>query len=286
MQIGELGAQGVQIAQVRRGFQHPTLGRSAACLAFLPLQELQHPVQIGICGREIPAVEPGPVARHIGSGLRNVGQERVGQEHDLFLGLAGVHRVDGEQLRRQVSGDRFALLADRDARIRTAGPRVVEPGSDLDHLPAVGAVKTFVRGQKALQQGRTAAHHPGDHHGRNDDLLGDLGVSADPLLRAQPHPQAVDQTRSQDVHAHVVERRARVTVGQHLQRLGERQWPPVVEALLLLRSGHQLRSVEGVPHRVRISGAGWCRRSGRRTWSGCRTTTRRPRGGRCHGSGR
>ena len=119
-----------------------------------------------------------------------MGQKGVGQKDDLFLGFPCVHGVDGEQIRCQFAGFRFARLADSDARIDT-GELVVEPGCDLDHLPAVGAIETWVGGQESLQQRGPAAHHPDDDDGCDDLLVEDLRVAADPLLGAQPHSQAV-----------------------------------------------------------------------------------------------
>ena len=126
-------------------------------------------------------------------------QERVGQKDDLLLGLPRIHRVDGEQIGRQFAGFRLARFADGDARIDTGEP-VVQPGRDLDDLPAVGAVETRVGGQQSLQQRGSAAHHPDDDDRRGDPLVEDLRVPANPLLGAQPHPQAVHDARSQDVH--------------------------------------------------------------------------------------
>ena len=109
-------------------------------------------------------------------------------------------------------------------------------------------MKAVVGGQQSLQQGGSAAHHA-DHHDRRDDrLLGDLGMTPDPFLGPQPHPQAVDEARPQDVHADVVEVGGRVAVRQHRERLLERQRAPILEAFLLLRGGHESSRVEGVRH--------------------------------------
>ena len=233
---------------------------------FLPLQELQHPVQIGIRRREVLPVDPRPVSRHVRARLRHVRQERVGQEDDLLFGLARVHRVDGEQFRGQLARRRLALLADRDPRILSGRPVVVELGGDLDHLPPVRAVKAVVGGEKSLQQRGSAAHHADHHDRRDDDFFGDLGMPADPLLGTQSHPQAVHETRAQDVHADVVQVCRGVAVGQHAQRFVERQRAPIGKALLLLRAAATSPvASKGFATAVRTSGGGWCRRPGRRT---------------------
>jgi hypothetical protein len=73
-------------------------------------------------------------------------EKRVGQEHDLLFGLTGIHRMDGEQIRREFAGLGFAHFADLDAGI-SAGEPVLEAGRDLDHLPAVGNVEPRVSRQ-------------------------------------------------------------------------------------------------------------------------------------------
>lgn len=78
--------------------------------------------------------------------LGDVGEEGVGEEDDLLLGLAGVHRVDRVELGRPLTRERLADLGLRDARVGH-GPVVVEPGRDLDDLPAVGAVEPVVGGE-------------------------------------------------------------------------------------------------------------------------------------------
>jgi hypothetical protein len=74
-------------------------------------------------------------------------------------------------------------------------------------------VETRVGGQQPLQQRGPAAHHPDDNDRRGDPLVEDLRVAARPLLRAQPHAQAVDDARPQDVRPDGVKPGARV-VGQ------------------------------------------------------------------------
>ncbi len=229
---------------MRGRLQHPSLG-GAAGLPLLPLQELQHPVQVVVGRREVLPVDPGAVFGQVRTRLRHVGQERVGQEDDLLLGFARVHRMDREQLGSHLARRRLALLADDDARILGVGPGVVELGRDLDDLPAVGAVKARVGCQKSLQQRGAAAHHPDDHDGRGDGLLRDLRMPADPLLRAQSHPQAVHDSRSQDVAPDVVEVGRRIALRQLRQRCLERQRPEVGQPLLLLGGRQQSIGVEG-----------------------------------------
>ena len=69
MQVGELGAQHVEVAQVRRRLEHPPLGGLTAGslpslgrpTPLLPLEELQHPMQIFIGRREVLIIDPGAV---------------------------------------------------------------------------------------------------------------------------------------------------------------------------------------------------------------------------------
>ena len=74
-------------------------------------------MQVVVGGSEVLLVEPGSVAGQVGARLGDMRQKRVGQKDDLFLGLPRVHRVDGEQVRRQFAGFRLARFADGDARI-------------------------------------------------------------------------------------------------------------------------------------------------------------------------
>ena len=60
--------------------------------------------------------------RKVGTGFGDMGQKRVGQKDDLFLGFGRVHRVDGKQIRRQLARFRFSRFADGDARISDIGP--------------------------------------------------------------------------------------------------------------------------------------------------------------------
>jgi len=102
--------------------------------------------QVGVGGGEVLLVEPGPVGGKVRAGFGDMRQKRVGQKDDLLLGFARIHRMDGEQVRCQFTGFRFTRFADGDAGIDTGEP-VVEPGRDLDDLPAVGADETPVGGQ-------------------------------------------------------------------------------------------------------------------------------------------
>lgn len=109
--------------------------------------------------------------------------------------------MDGEQFRCQFAGLRFPRPAHRDAGITdiAAGEPMVEPRCDLHDLPAVGAEKTRVGGQQALQQRRPATHHPDDDDRRGNLLVEDLRVAVRPLLSAQPHPKAMDHSGPQNV---------------------------------------------------------------------------------------
>jgi hypothetical protein len=78
-----------------------------------------------------------------------------------------------------------------------------------------GADEARVRGQQPLQQRGAAAHHSDDDDRRGHPLVEDLRVPADPLLCAQPHPQAVHDARPQDVHADGVEVGAGIVGQQH-----------------------------------------------------------------------
>ena len=183
-------------------------------------------------------------------------QERVGQKDDLLFGLPRIHRMNGEQVGRQLAGLGFATFADGDARI-DADERVVQPGRRFDDFPAVSAVEARVGGQKSLQQRGAAAHHPDHDDRRNHALLENLRVPADPLLRAQSHPQAVHDARSQDEHADGVEVGGRVVGQQHLQRMLEFRWAPVGQRFLALGVGEHGGQVESLgSHAIRTSDAG------------------------------
>ena len=175
-------------------------------------------------------------------------QERIGEEDDFLFGFTGVHGVDREQFRREFAGSRLALLADRDPRILLRRPVVVQPGCDLHHLPAVRAGNAVVGGQESLQKRGSAAHHADDHDRRLDRLGCNLGISADPLLSTEAHPQAVHEARAQNVHADVIEVGGGVAFRQHVQWFLEAQRAPTVEVFLLLRGVHESNRVERVRH--------------------------------------
>ena len=100
VQVRKPGPHVVEIAEMGGRLQHPACGGGdGAGLPLLPLQELQHSVQIPVGGSEVLGVDPRSVLRHMGAGFGHVGQERVGEEDDLLLGFPGVHRMDGEQVR-------------------------------------------------------------------------------------------------------------------------------------------------------------------------------------------
>ena len=66
-------------------------------------------------------------------------------------------------------------------------------------------------------------------------------MAADPLLRAQPHPQAVHDARPQDVDAlgiEAIEIGAGIVGQQHPKRLFELAGAPIGEFFLALRVGH------------------------------------------------
>ena len=253
VQVGKPGPQVIEIAEMGGRLQHPARGgRNRAGLPFLPLQELQHAVQIRVGGSEVLGVDPRSVLRHMGTGFGHVRQERVGEKDDLLLGFPGVHRMDGEQVRCQLTRDRLPPLTGRDPRVLGRGrrPLAVKLGCDLHHLPAVGALKAVVGAQQALQQGGATTHHAHHDDGSQDPLLGNLRVAPDPLLGAQPHPQTVNHTGPQDVHTDVVQIGGGVTGGEHVQWPLEREWTPVGQTLLLLCGRHDRGRVERMGHRA------------------------------------
>lgn len=172
VQIRELRAQGVQVAQVCRRFEHPRFCELAA-LAFLPLQELQHPVQIGLGRGEVLVVDPGPVHRQMCAGLRNVRQERVGEEHDLLFGSdahkSATLRLDDMHLRTHkwtalgaYARSKLAVMLwglELDRRLRAAHSPVVthltHPGfvaSNLSHVsdrPLLAVAHRTIKAQPA-----------------------------------------------------------------------------------------------------------------------------------------
>ena len=92
--------------------------------------------------------------------------------------------------------------------------------------------KLRVRRQQPLDQRGAAAHHPDHDERRRDHLVGDLGVPPEPLLRPQPHPQAVHGPGAQQVLAEVIERRGGVALEEHAERLLELTRAEVVQLLL------------------------------------------------------
>ncbi len=177
---------------------------------------------------------------HVRAGLRHVGQERVGQEDDLLLGLAGVHRVDREQFRCQLARFRLARLADR----RCGGPRAPTTGSRAGARPRRPPSRTRSESGGSAASSRCSSVvplriMPTTTIGATIGLLEDLGIPPDPFLGAQPHPQAVHEARAQDVRADLVEarRRRRSLSGSTASGVFERQRAPVLQAFLLLRGG-------------------------------------------------
>ena len=99
VQVPKLGLQFAEVAEVRRRLEHPAVlfqAPPSPLLTLLPLQELQHAVQIRVGGSEILRIEPGSVIRKVRAGFRDMRQERVGQKDDLLFGFARIHRMDGK----------------------------------------------------------------------------------------------------------------------------------------------------------------------------------------------
>ncbi len=188
-------------------------------------------MQLRVGGREVLIVDPGPVSRHVapasGTCERNASARKTISSSASRAYIGWIANSSGASSRDFAS--RFSLIAIRGSS--RVGPVVVQPGRDLHHLPPVRAVEAGVGGQQSLQQRGSAAHHADHHDRRVDRSSSDLGMSADPLLSAQPHPQAVHEARAQDVHADVVEVGGGVAVGQHVQRLLERQRAPIVRGV-------------------------------------------------------
>ena len=78
-------------------------------------------------------------------------------------------------------------------------------------------------------------------------------MAPEPLLRAQPHPQAVHHALSQDEGADVVQPRVAVAVEQDPERFLERSRSEVVEPLLRARLGDQRRDVVHPHHALQPS---------------------------------
>ena len=156
-------------------------------------------MQVFVGGREVLLVEPGPVRGQVRAGLGDVGQKRVGEEDDLLLGFARVHRVDGEQVRRQFAGFGLprSLMAMRGS---TPAQLVSSPRRDLDHLPAVGAVERGSAASRRCSSVVPLRIIPTTTIGATTRSSGSPGAP-DPFLGAQPHPQAVQEARTHDVDA-------------------------------------------------------------------------------------
>ncbi|MCY1429443.1 hypothetical protein D9M71_453600 [compost metagenome] len=132
---GEGLEQQFQGVQVLRALEQPASASRHAALLLLPLEELQHFFQVGVDLALVLAVEPSGVGGHVDVGVHGA-QEGMLHEHELFVGLQGVERVDGEDLRH-----------------------VLEHGRDF----APGALDTHARLLKCLpgQRRRVACFPPG-----------------------------------------------------------------------------------------------------------------------------
>ena len=173
---------------MRGRLQHPALAVVAA-LPLRPLEELQHAVEVMVGRREVLGVDPGAVPGDVAARLRNVREERIGQEHDLLVRLVGRRGVDRVQLRRERTHLGEARLRVGDARVRRVEARA-GTRRGLTDLPAQGAVAVRIAGEQSLDQRGARAHHADDHDRARDALLGDLGVSIEPVDGAQPLDEA------------------------------------------------------------------------------------------------
>ena len=154
VRVGEGREQRVEIAEVRGRLQHPALAHFAAP-ALLPLEQLEHLVQVAVGGREVLCVEPAPVARHVAGGLGHVREEGVGEQRDLFFRFERVGRVDRLERRREGAHLPVALDAVGDARIGRR-PVDVRTRRGLRDLPPVRAVA----GAGRARAGAAAASSP------------------------------------------------------------------------------------------------------------------------------
>ncbi len=129
-----------------------------------------------------------------------------------------------------------------------------DPRSRLVDLPAVRCVVTAVGGQQALDQGRPRSHHADHDDRRRDALPGDLGVSGEPMVDAQPGAQAVHHSPAKGHATQFVERRRGVSVEEHTERFTKAGRAEVLEPVRSAGRGQQCLWGEVVWEIHRLSG--------------------------------
>ncbi|MNQ94514.1 hypothetical protein D3C85_1100340 [compost metagenome] len=113
-------------------------------------------------------------------------------EHELLVAEHGVQRVDGEDLRNDVSHQLDLGLGQGDA-LGWRGEGFVGQRCREAGLPPGRRVEAWVNGQGALQQGGAGARQADDDQWVVDGYLGDFRMTAEVVL----HHQAVDQLPDQ-----------------------------------------------------------------------------------------
>ena len=255
---GNCGAQHVQIAQVRRRFEHPALCGLHAALPLLPLQELQHPVQVGVGGREILCVEPGPVggrcAPDSGTCDRNASARKTISSSASRAYIGWIANSSGASSRDLAS--RASLIAMRgSAPAERRSPAWARPRRPPSRTRSASAGR---RPAAAAAAWCRCASSRRRRSARRSARRGSPGAGGSTPGRAAASAGCARCPTAGCASPMALRSALGVVVQQHRQRSLEIPGAPVGEGFLALRVGQHRGQVEGleVAHAVRTSGAG------------------------------
>ena len=186
--------ENVPEAQVEGGLQDPTLRRPPGSF-LLPLQELQHLLQVTVGGAQVLAREPGDIAWGVHERLGHPALEGVLAEHDLFIGSFGVPGVDRCQYRLVVQDPLHFLLRCGDARIIVLPVFVSGKWGGPARLPPKNRVDLGVAGEQPMQPSSSGASEARHHQRFTDLLIGDFGIAIEIVLGDQSSFKTPDEPR-------------------------------------------------------------------------------------------
>ena len=240
---GEGLEERVDVAEVARRLQDPALAHVAA-LTLLPLEELELFLQVDVGGRPVLLRDPRAIGREIREGFGHVGEERVLEEHDLLVGGLRIPGMDRGLSRIGFQDRRDLCFRERNARIGLR-PVYVEGRCGEADLPPIRGVIAGITRHDAVEHGRAGPHEAHDHDRGAELLPQDLRMTPDPLLRPEPHLEALDDPCAHHHAPELIERRLfPQRLQQDPERLAERIGPEIGKPRPRLRVGKDGGGVE------------------------------------------
>ena len=187
---GKVRIRRTELLQMLGRLEDPAVG------AALPLQGLEHLLEILVVGRLVVGEVVVAPARHGGDPLEKIRGEVERLQLDLLVDVLGSHVVHGPQQGQQRILTLEALATAREPRMLAVGSgRLARNGDGLEALPVGQGAQARVGGDQVEQVGGARAREARDDDGPRDLDVQDLRVASDHDLRVAAGWQRSERNR-------------------------------------------------------------------------------------------